>query len=170
MLSEFKNEAFSQFKDEALPQFKDEASELLFRKAGIDIANARRWDGYSLIASGVGLAFTLAGIAVLITTGAIAGPVTGLIAGGVSTVAGLIINVFNHLVFNPAGSARAQANDTCRILLEEFKRENATRMLEGLDGEDRQRYRKLIISKYFDLPGPTLEGKANEKPKRLPPG
>lgn len=157
-----------QSQEEYLDSDELEANRLLLqRKFDNDLANSVRWSRFSLIASIGGIALMLAGGAGALIIGAVAGPTTGGVVGGVAALSGTLINIFNHLVFNPARSANDQLNDTSKILVEEIKIVNALKMAGPLGEEDRNRYKKLIISKYLDLPEPTLEDKPSKITKKL---
>jgi len=125
-----------------IPRAGNTRRDFLNRKYEDDLENAKTWRRFTLVASAAGVAVIFLGAAGAIVVGLVAGALAGGLVGGISTLAGLITNIFLHLVYNPAEKANEQLERTCAMIVEEERREEDWLFLDKLDKEEQK---KLII-------------------------
>lgn len=144
--------------------------DFLNRKYEDDLSNARIWRRFTVIASVTGVVIMFLGVLGGGIIGIVAGALFGGLVGGMSTLVGIITNIFLHLVYNPAKKADEQLEHTCTLIAEEERREEQHRedlqLLERLDEADRKEYiKRRLFSHIPSAKPPPAEG-ANVKASR----
>jgi len=153
------------FNTTPLSETRSTRRDFLSRKYEDDLANAKVWRRFTLIASIIGVAVIFLGSVGGIVTGIISGALVGGLVGGISTLAGLITNIFLHLVYDPAEKANEQLERTTAMIVEEEHLEEQyqedLQLLERLDEVDQKEYIKQRLFSHISSTAltPTREEK-----------
>jgi hypothetical protein len=95
----------------------------------------------------------------------------------ISTVSGLVTNIFLHLVYNPAEKANERLEHTCMLIMEEERREAQRKedlqLLERLDEADIKEYIKQRLFKHIPSaelpPAEGISGKVEKRSRSQKP-
>ncbi len=131
-----------------------------------DLHNAEYWRNYTRIVSSVGVAIIFLGAAGAITVSFFAGPLVAGVVAGLSTLSGLLTNIFLHLVSDPAGKANQQLEDTCKMIQEEIEHVENMVLLMKLNEDEQREYIKYKLYKRNDISVSIKSGEMSEKGRK----
>lgn len=132
-------------------------------KHSTDLEEAQRWNTIIRAASGAGYVVILAGIIIALILSAFSGPLIGILAGGLTSLSGILVTIFTNLIQNPARIYNEQVQEDARLLSEEYKkiaeitkkeieREQFKRSIAGLPKETQEELLKRFVIKEYGLP------------------